>query len=43
MVYELSLSNGDWKETVFHAFFGDGDGQLPDGGVIVMRRAIFMA
>jgi uncharacterized repeat protein (TIGR03803 family) len=33
VVYELSLSNGSWKETVLYSFNNNGDGYYPNSGV----------
>ena len=32
-VYEMTLANGGWTETVLHSFGGSGDGFLPYGGL----------
>jgi uncharacterized repeat protein (TIGR03803 family) len=34
-VFEMTLTNGAWTETVLHNFGGTGDGYLPYGGVTV--------
>jgi len=37
-VFELSLQNGVWVETILHSFGGNGDGGQP-GGSLVMDKA----
>ena len=32
--FELTRSGGSWSETVLHKFFGAGDGEYPEAGVI---------
>jgi uncharacterized repeat protein (TIGR03803 family) len=34
-VFELSLQNGVWVETVIHSFGGPGDGGFPYGGLVM--------
>jgi uncharacterized repeat protein (TIGR03803 family) len=34
-VYELSLSNGSWTETILYSFTGGEDGSQPESGVVL--------
>lgn len=35
MVFELSLQDGTWVETILHSFGGAGDGAVPEGSLIM--------